>query len=508
MPFPSAACHTCKLRRIKVSISQRPTARGARADPPGQCDETKPVCQRCIKAQRVCIDADTARQAAFSIHVENGYASGKVKRPRGPRSSLTGLRPQVDLQTQALVYYLSHHIKVPQDAPNVACGLPGCVSAWKLSGIKCSMVDLALSCISLAVFSHTQRQPIAATEASSSYERLLRVAQKRIVQVGLPTLNERDIDACLLAIFFMGRYEGVTNGPRRPNAEDLNALRSWSHHDGAMAILKVWHSAPAPKSPSTIVKQTRRGLIKSALLRNLPLPVWIQDGEDFGEQDFDLDYDRVIVRTVNLHYRLSDLKAANANQLNDETQELETALQNWADNIPCSYERYIVAESDPWPRKHFYSPTVFHYSRPAWAAVWSQFFATRILIHSMRLRILFQSWPIPLGGSPNDAQMQDCVVLLKEMSDSLASTVPFCLERFTVDTPTTPNRPISVTPKQSNDIKPYLASQVVWPLTIASSCQGIDVKQQQWFKSELAGMGRITGDGILEYAETDSWTVF
>ena len=71
------------------------------------------------------------------------------------------------------------------------------------------MVDLALSSMALAVFSRTQKHPAAATEASPRYYRLLRVAQERIAQLGISTLDEQKIDACLLAIFLMGRYEGT-----------------------------------------------------------------------------------------------------------------------------------------------------------------------------------------------------------------------------------------------------------------------------------------------------------
>jgi hypothetical protein len=97
------------------------------------------------------------------------------------------------------------------------------------------MVDLALSSIALAVYSRTQQHPLAATEASSRYYRLLRVAQERIAQLGIPTLDERNIDACLLAFFLMGRFEGATHRPSDLNSkESFTWLHNFSHHDGAM----------------------------------------------------------------------------------------------------------------------------------------------------------------------------------------------------------------------------------------------------------------------------------
>lgn len=94
------------------------------------------------------------------------------------------------------------------------------------------------------------------------------------------------------------------------------------------------------------------------------------------------------------------------------------------------------------------------------------------------------------------------------MADSLASTIPFCLERFKVaDNPNSPIRQTAITLNTNEEIKPYLASSAVWPLTIASSLGGIDVRQHLWFRSELARLGRIIGAGVLECAETDQWAI-
>ena len=379
------------------------------------------------------------------------------------------------------------------------------------------MVDLALSSMALAVYSRTQQHPPAATEASSKYYRLLRVAQERIAQVGIPTLDERNIDACLLAVFLMGRYESATYRPGDLNSKDsFTSLQSWSHHDGAMAILKVWNDNLSRNPASFIIKQTRRGLIKSSLLRNLPLPEWMLDGDRFGEHDLELDYDRIVIRIVNLHYAFAslqqknDLEIAKAEELSNEARELDKALQDWAAQFPStwSYQRHILTEPDSWPTRHFYSSVVYSYSRFGYAAVWSLYFAARMLINSTRLRVLELSRPNPLVDFTYERQRLECITQLKAMADSLASTIPFCLERFkVVDNPNSSIRQTSITLNTNKEIKPYLASFAIWPLTIASSLERIDVTQQLWFRSELARLGRITGAGVLECVETDRWAM-
>lgn len=379
------------------------------------------------------------------------------------------------------------------------------------------MVDLALSSLGLAVFSRTQRYLPAATEASLQYYRLLRCMQERIAQVGTPTLNERDIDAYLLAILFMGRYEVVTYRPCDLDSKNVtSSTLSWSHQDGALAILKLWNDHLSQNAATLIVKQSRRKLIKCSLLRKFSLPDWILNGACFGEHNIALGFDRIFIRIVNLHHasasfqRKEDLQIAYAEELNIEAQELDNALQDWATQLPAtrSYQRHILTESGPWPKRHFYSPVVYSYSRPGNATVWSQYFAARMLINSARLRFLESSPRDPSADCTDDQQRLHCVTQLNAMADSVASTVPFCLERFkVVDSPKSPTGQTSITINTNEEIKPYLVNLVAWPLTIASSLEWVDIRQQLWFRSELARLGRVIGDGVLECADTDHWDI-
>ena len=377
------------------------------------------------------------------------------------------------------------------------------------------MVDLALSSMALAVFSRTQRHPVAAAEASVRYDRLLRIAQERIAQVGISTLDEREIDACLLAIFLMGRYEAVIYSPSNLNREgSFSTLRLWFHHNGAMAILKVWYDNPSRIPATFITKQTRRGLIRASLLRNLPLPHWIMDGKVFGERDLELDYDRIFVRSVNLHHesvsfrQMNSLSIKKAKDLNNEAQELDKALEDWVTRLPSiwSYQQHILKEPDLLPKKHFYYPIVYSHSNFGSAAVWNQYFSLRMLVNSIRLRILGVDCPSLTDDITHEQQQRDCMARLKAISDSLAFSIPSCLERFkVVDVPNSPICQTSITFNKDDEIKPNLAVLAVWPLTVASILEGIDPKQQLWFRSQLARLGRTTGEGVLECTETDPW---
>ena len=328
-----------------------------------------------------------------------------------------------------------------------------------------------------------------------------------------PTSDERSIEACLLAVFLMGRFEGATHRPDGINSKvSLKSLQSWSHHDGAMALLKIWNDDSSHHTATVIIKHIRRWLIRSYLLRNLTLPDWIMNGSRFGEQDAALDFDRIVVRMANLRHACASLGQKNGleitkvEELNNEAKELDRGLQDWIARIStkCTYQRHILTGPGPWPRRHFYSPLVYSYSEPGYAPVWNQYFADRMLVISTRLRLLELSRQRLSVDFAFEQQRLECITQLKFMADSLASTIPFCLERFKVENP---DSQCSITLNRAEEIKPYLVNFVVWPLTVASSLQGIDVRQQLWFRSELAGLGRIIGDGVLEFAETDQWDI-
>ena len=392
--------------------------------------------------------------------------------------------------------------------------LPCCVSAWDQHGI-CPLVDLALSSMALAVFSQTHKHPPAAMEASSQYNRLLRVAQERIVRVKTPGFENKDFDASLLAILLMGRYESAIHRATEVDLKDsFTSLHSWSHHDGALAVLKVWKDDPNYRPTTLIIKQTRRGLIRSFLLRNLLLPDWIMDGSRFGEQNLELDFDRIFTRTVNLHHEVVSsqkkciLRFSKLERLHNVARELEGMLEDWASTRfsgSRTYQRHILAKLEPLQKEHFYSSEVYSYSGLEYATIWSQYFTLKMLLYSTLFRMLESNIQRESDGVDLTLELSDCLAELRNMANSLASTIPFFLERFETEyDPKSLVHHNSVRLK-SQEVKPHLACLAVWPLSVASSLKGVDATQQVWFRTELATLGRVSGIGILQHAETDSW---
>ena len=472
-----------------------------------QCDETTPICQRCTKSRRICLGTDTANEICFSINVENSFASGKSKRPRGPRSTLTLMRPHFDLQTRATAYFVRYHLQELSVTPSITGGLFECVSAWKYSGRTCPQVDSTLGCLALAVYSRTQNHLGAARAASSTYYTALKLSQSQIARMDSRTITEGYIDACLLSSFLMGRYEGTTQCLiPEPEKSFINS-RNWSHYDGILAILKIWHEKMGQQTPSTIVKYIRRQLRKFFLLRDLPLPDWILDGGAFGETGQELEYDHILVELVNLRYETLLLSSRNCCMLSNagsyyaQASRLERALVAWIGQVPGSYQCQNLSKPYQWPLKHFYSPEIYTYTSIGNAAIWLEYFATRMLIVSVKLRLLDTC----ATGTPYMEQRTECVNILKDMGSGIASTVPFCLERISMVGGVPVLSIGSKAADRNAQIKPYLSSTLIWPLTVGSSLECNNVEQKQWFKSELAAIGSNIGDGLLEHAGTDQW---
>ncbi|KAF2731688.1 hypothetical protein EJ04DRAFT_471379 [Polyplosphaeria fusca] len=516
MPVVSAGCQPCRTRRVK-------------------CDETFPICKKCVKSKRECYGL----RPAFSVmHLENAYASGKKKRPRGPRSIPTTEPPLQlaqflprspdSLREEAVVYYIHVHLKGLNDIPTLPMlqstrdtllTMRSPTGAWTLTATpeQCQMLDLAVSCLALAIFSRVRKIPAAALEGRVRYHQLL-----RIMQTTLATLDKTNIEVCLLSIPLMSLYEDATHQPdlkRETTRAKLNReMKSFRHHEGVLALLKFWkHNLSGEGKPNTAVKHARRIAIKSALVRNFALPDWLEDGEDWGEHGLELGYDRLVARVARLRRRLDVLlRSQNDNhicadelrrelrQLNDEARDIDAGFQKWNATFPETWHprKHLLPKDNDWPKEHFYSDHIYTFPTAAESAVWNRYYSTRMLLQSTRLnilQILSELSPIFI-----DNERLECLLCVKAMGDEIALTLPFALDRITVAHDEESGED-NVALRSGKDMESYRASLCMFPVTIAS-CNGfIDVEQRVWFGTLLSEMGRVMGFPIFEYAVVDGW---
>ena len=416
------------------------------------------------------------------------------------------IRPalSLDLKTVAVAYYAAHHTQGCPDGQSGSANFIDTVKA-KLGFIP--IIDLAVSALALAVFSRTKNHPKAGAEATMTYHRLLQNIQK--------TMGSRElevIEANLVAIKIMGRFEDAvyeSDADRSPTSI-MSSLKSFAHHDGSLALLRLWKDSNAQsKQANDVVMHTRRGILRSCLLRGSTVPEWLHDGASYGEHGTDLEYDDVIVRILNLRQRLSMLlegektpfrrRAEYSKMVNwagKEAREIDQALQNYVSHMPpgWGYQKYDQPASHPWPIENFcVSP-------------WMQYFVTNMLVTSTQLRILQLSRRLypsdPVLGIAEEA----CTMHLAMQAEDLIQSIPFCLQSFQIkDGIEALSNAGTVTSIVDEEVKPYMVSQVAWPMTVASGIGNLTPEHRAWFRSELARLGRIVGYGVFACAEGGDW---
>lgn len=300
----------------------------------------------------------------------------------------------------------------------------------------------------------------------------------------------------------MGRYEDTMHALNQP-ITNVWALRSASHHDGALVVLKAFkdRQSSSKRPIPDIVKHTRRGMIKSALMRNKSLPEWIINGRDFGEEGLEAEYDSIIVRLVDIRHRLFALgkddegcqandRTKLASELVQESQDLETNISTYPSRFPSNWIRQMhILPVESGVRN---SPQiVYGYQNLSYASIWSRYYATRILINSTFiscLRILHRL-PVPppiVPTSPSlkNAQFQKAQFAIAEMADEMQSSLPFCLGNMTGVI-------------KEEEIHPISVRWLAWPLTMVMFADELGKAKKEVFVAEMLRLGRRVGIGAL-----------
>lgn len=448
----------------------------------------------------------TPKRLSFTVYDETSYASGESRRPRGPRTSLTLLQPYLDLISTAETYFLNYYMRGLADSPSVSACMSECLIAWHSAKRQSEMVDLAVSSIALAIYSQTQNHPRAASAACNKYCHLLRLAQQRIVR-RQTRLEERDVDECLLTIILMALYETTMHQVVIPGSDPRSSSQhSWSHHIGAMTVLKHWDNTFGNNAPSVIIQQTRQGLIRSSLLRNCALPGWLLNGSRFGKQNCDVNFDSILCQAVNLRHSFkanhtsSDLQLQKLAKL---AHKLDQACIVWADHVPTDwlFQVHDTSKLSSIPEKLLFSSSVYTFTRQAYAAAWLQYLSTHILIISTYLSLAETLNCKQPYSHVNETTRFTLDMRMGFLARSFASTLPFALGRLhfeDVKTALSQGQSRRMIIINNDELQPSAALPTVWPLMVVSFIGGIDKDLQSWFRSQLQALANALGDGALK----------
>ena len=426
------------------------------------------------------------------------------------------ISPALDtpLHDQALIYYSRYYVEVPHDLPEIVDSHNKYASVdWCYSQPQ-SILGLAISALSHATFGRGQRSHKALQVGRQDYSRALVKTNLALADPDEATRND-----VFLAVILMSRYEStVMECTPQVSSRGITAMasRSFAHHDGAMAMLKLrQYARERSNSSRKLDKLIRRQLWRSVLLRSLPMPAWLRDGSQYGEYGFALELDQCMVEVANLRHEASSLPADMANFstldrvdlmarlrcLLTEARALDHSLSIWASRIPSEYRFHTHTVHDDesistgnWifeGKVHIY-PTVGH------AAMWDRFRTLCLVVNDIILKVLsmFDESPDADGNIFEEAAR----LRVRHLADNLCASIPYILglveNRHVTGTGVTVTARIPTSLKLA--VKSNSASFLCWPLSMASMLPSIPERHQSYLKTCLLNLSEIVDDAVLE----------
>ncbi|KAL8942339.1 MAG: hypothetical protein Q9216_001721 [Gyalolechia sp. 2 TL-2023] len=505
------------------------------------------------KANLICPGVEQSGNLIFVS--ENEYATGRRTRPRGPnvktianaqgtssdirsgaadsrfgQSSDTSLNPightqqkirilpglVIPQEDQALTYYARHHVEVPDDWPGIADRwdnhLRYALDGWSSHRQK-SVLGLAILAVSQAAFGRTRHDYAASAAGSQKYsEALVRT------NTALTNPKEASSDEVLLAAMLLSFYENVILDKTTFSSDqdlELIASRSFAHHDGAVSMLKLRQQLKERTSRSMELDMlVRRQLMRTLLLRCMPIPSWLRSGARFGEHGLASDLDCFMIRTAKVRHQFSKhrtdmAKAAipdgpdNLSQLGRllaDAQTLDDVLIIWAGRLPAEF-RYStsIVQDDRYggASERIFDGIVHIYSTTGHTAVWNRWRSIRLILNDIMLKIL----PMLNESVPNMAlSKQAAKSRIHCLVDDLCASIPYILGILDVQLVGESNGGIVVKVPASlkESCKAGTASLLCWPLNEAIMVSDISERQRCYLKNRILDVSEIVDDGIME----------
>ena len=341
--------------------------------------------------------------------------------------------------------------------------------------------------------------------------------------LALKNASEVTHDRVLLAVMLLSFYENsVVNQTSHSLNWDIRreASRSFAHHDGATAMLKLRRQLSyRTSSGMELDKLVRRQLMRSLLLRSLPLPPWLRNGSEYGEHGLALDLDRCMVITAKLRHQANNLCAGStflsrSDELDEksrcqalltEAHALDAALVMWEKTIPIEdrFSSCIIPNSERVENcNRIYSSTVHIYPTVGHAGMWNRYRAFRLAVNDTMLKAL------SMLASYSDFEVKLLTEAAKSrtecLADDLCASVPYMLGLLQSYQMTGLDVAIA-----TNDLAPSkiavtasTASFLCWPLTMAIMLSGLSVQHQRYLRDRLLDVSEIVDDGLLERIAT------
>ncbi|KAI1655448.1 hypothetical protein F4813DRAFT_398086 [Daldinia decipiens] len=505
MVFPSRGCITCKTRRIK-------------------CDSVHPLCSRCQKAGRDCV-WDQNEEAGLLFKDENAFAQGKPRRPwkskaqevSGPEaevvdSAVFPVSSSIPAEDKALQFWLNNYVFRDDEVPEFAREYNHYSIACRDIAQHDSSLRLIISALSHAVFGRVMQLDESIEEAEKLFARSIDTVQRETLR-----LSQSNIDELLLTTMLMADYKDVTDKCyARPNQDEVSLLnldvtgsqiwKNTCHYDRATDLMR--QRQQNKWTPNLFLdRAVRRRLIRVCILRGISVPEWLRDGVKFGEQGPVLILDSIMVRVAALRERSLCLflpKSArfstqpHPGDLAAEARSLDAALESWSAALPEDWKFTTRSGSTPDPT---FDVPIHVYATYGHAAIWCRYYATRLIVNSIRNRALSVMAQCSSQMLSVASEQDTCLGNMASLGTDLCRSIPIFFTSVTTE-----GNPTAARGTATNDdiicvnqeIIPKLATLLAWPLILAINTDNIPEFQKQWLENKLKSVANALGDAILE----------
>lgn len=428
----------------------------------------------------------------------------------------------ISQEDQALAYFSRHHVEVPDDWPEIADRwdnhLKYALCEWSSHGQQ-TVLGLAILAVSHAAFGRTRHDRTVLATASLHYSKALIKAN-----TALATPKQATSDGVLLAVMLLSFYENVmldqTPFTSDQSMESIGS-RAFAHHDGAISMLKLRQQSQQRTSRSTQLDMlVRRQLVRTLLLRYMPVPPWLRSGKQFGEQGLAFDLECFMIQTAELRHQRNDLLvdfakptvSARSDRLSQlcrllaDTQTLDNVLVIWADHLPSQFHYTTVTVQNigcAWTSQNTLDGTVHIYSTTGHASVWNRWRSLRLILNEIMLKL---SPTLTQTLGPTTALLeQPARSTIHSLVDDICASVPYVLGFLGFQTEGEGNLIVKVKVPTSlkERCKASSASSLCWPLNEAIMVSEITERHRRYLRDRILDVSEIVDDGIMKRIAAD-----
>ncbi|KAL2868424.1 Zn(II)2Cys6 transcription factor domain-containing protein [Aspergillus lucknowensis] len=510
---PSRGCYTCRARKVK-------------------CDETRPVCQRCVKGNWTCggyrvlpsktTSSKRSEQALRSprypspAHKEKEPMTTKLASLSTCPATILGDAQSQDQANLCAAFY-SQLLRLPQVQGlhgGFLTTLPSILAELKQP--SSSPLPPALSALLLTFVSEkgNSKNRRAMTEAMGCYVKALQLTRQLVEE-----RSEQRATEVIMTIFVLGMYEDFT-------CEDHTKYTSNSHLEGAMAFVRTQECKDFVDGPS---RKIYGAILARAFFTcfdskdNTPFILTIDELHALhAALSKEKDTDVLILYTCTLliiHLQLREIEkgvcspfssegalfnaAMEANHLLESIVSIENQISEWPSSLPSEWN-YLTIQL-PSDGSDLLRTDAQVYSTFSAGNDWARYRTLRILIHTLRLRA-FRLLANPLytdnhsGYEYNDAQLASLTSAIAvthgeigALANDICASMPYHLG-YRDRSGTELRYPSEAFPNEKY-ARRMSACQVAWPLYVAGIVEGVDIEQRLWISRQLDFINREMGIG-------------